>query len=94
MRYTLSIELKMVEIPEPLECPAGVSETDPVQMLGKVATGIMSSIGPGSIVALPRMPGGMDFRRAAAITVPNVAGLGRIAQQFDDLVNQIQLERG
>jgi len=89
----LSLEVKLSEIPdEPTADETLALGADPMAMLGKMASRVMASGAPGTIYPMPRMPGGLDFRKAVAVTVPSVAGLGKICEQFDQLAEQIQVE--
>ena len=93
MRYSLSVEIKLVEMPEPPSETEAIEGADPMAALGKMATGLLTSIRPGEVYHMPRMPAGMDFRTTVAVSAPGVEGLCKIINRFDALCSQLQLEQ-
>lgn len=90
MKYTLAVELKLIEIPddEPVSMPRQGS--DPLQGAVAVMTGAIGrfahpmSFGP---------PAGFDFRKQITISVADFHGLAAIIGRFDELTNDIEHEK-
>ena len=94
MRSILSLEVKLVEMPEeetqPEEHPMTVSmDTAMAKMAGSVSK--MFSGAPGHIMPFT-LPAGLDFRKSVAISSPSFAGLASIVDRYDKLTKTIQLE--
>ncbi len=92
MRYALSVEIKLTEMPEeePVqEDPApGSDPAVGIQNMMVAATKLLRQ--PGFIY--PMQPAGLDFRKQVAVTVSNFATLA-IIEQYESLTKEIQLER-
>jgi hypothetical protein len=100
-RYVMHVEVKLIEVnePEPIEEPIEKRHGDenPLttisSMMTKVANGIMAA--PAiPFPAIPfSQPGGIDWRRSAMITAGSVQTITKIIEQFEELTNEISLER-
>ena len=91
MKYALSVEVKLQEIPEQEIIPDSRPGDDPMAMLGP-AIKIMAGT-----VARPAFfmgsQAGFDFRKAITVAAPNFQGLADIIGKFDSLVSEIELDR-
>jgi hypothetical protein len=89
-RYALSVEVKLIELPnqfdEPQE-PISASD-DPMQVAAALMNRAMAQP-----VAIPYQPAGFDFRKSATVTVQSFDGLANIIGQFSALTTQIEAER-
>jgi hypothetical protein len=90
-RYMMSLELKLVELPEPEHESEIRPGDDPMQTVSRMLTRVMPS--PGAIAMPYAQPSGFDFRKQVAVTVPSFSGLAKIIEQYDQLTQQIELER-
>lgn len=92
-RYALSVEVKLVELPNQFDEPEqDFSATDdPMKMIGQIM-GKMDKVAISHPLGF-QQPAGFDFRRAATISVHHFAGLAKIISQYDELTQQIESER-
>lgn len=94
-RYQLSLEVKLIEIPEPEpepEFPAvGVAEDFPKAAFGALSTMVGTLNSP--VLRIPAMPAGFDYRKTVAISCGDFQGAADVVSQFDRLVSQLALER-
>jgi hypothetical protein len=93
MKYALSVEVKLLELPEePEPFPAPRPGDDPMtSVLGpalKVMTGAVAR-GP---IAFMGQSAGFDFRKSITVAVPNFQGLANILNKFDALACEIELD--
>ena len=92
MKYTLAVEVKLVQIPdapEPLDMPQPGS--DPLSGMVKVASGLMAGV--RQVPAFFGPPPGFDFRKQTEISVADFAALALIIGRFDNLVSDIEAEK-
>jgi hypothetical protein len=87
VKYMLSVEVKLQEIPEAPEMPTMRAGDDPIQAI----------VGVMGVVAAPARPGfmygqqaGFDFRKQIAIQAEDFAALARTIGKFDALVSEIE----
>ena len=96
MRYTLSLEVKLIEMDEP-QPPADAPRpgSDPLENMAHAATKMLSTMAIAPIgMRFPLPPGGLEMHKTVIVTAGSFAGVSGILAQFDDLVREIELERG
>lgn len=89
MKYALSVEVKLVEVPE---------EPEPIQMEGPGDNPMGPMIALANrAFAVPSQhplgygpPAGFDFRKQTTVSVRDFGGLAAIIQKFDGLVHDIE----
>jgi len=91
MKYALSVEVKLSEVPDDEPLPTARPGNDPMAALGGIATKIMS-------VAAPRafnfgQQAGFDFRKQTEVAVTSFDGLAQIIARFVSLVEDIEAEK-
>ena len=92
MKYLLSVEVRVQEVPEEESIPTPRPGDDPMNamsaMLGP-AVKLMTGRPP-----LPFMGGtaGFDFRKTAMVTAPDFTALAGIVGKFDNLVHDIEVD--
>lgn len=88
MKYILSVEVKLQEVPEdpePIEVkPAG----DPMQVLADMANRVVVARQPAFMCG---GSAGFEFRKAATVSVADFAGLADVVGKFDSLMHDIEL---
>ena len=91
MKYLLSVEVKLQELPDeepvPTPCPG---DDNMAPMIGKalqVMTGVVGR-------PMPFMGGlaGFDFRKTATVAVPDFPALAAIVGKFDNLVRDVEVD--
>lgn len=88
MRYTLAVEVKLIEVPEAPELPEIRPGSDPLQGAVAMMTGTI-----GRMTAPPAFmgnPAGFDFRKQIQMTVPDFRRACEIVARFDDLATDIE----
>lgn len=91
MKYTLAVEVKLIEIPDEPEAPEIRPGDDPLKAMTGVLTGIAAPM-----LHPPVFMGsaaGFDFRKATEIRVSNFGALAQIISRFDELVADIEHEK-
>lgn len=95
MKYALSVEVKLVEVPDdepevsvrlgddPMVGVAGMMGAA-TKLLGAGVRGHAFNYGAGA---------GFDFRKSTEISVSNYAGLAAIIGRFDNLMSDIEAEK-
>jgi hypothetical protein len=96
-RYALSVEVKLIELPDQFkepEKPFEFSTDNPMQQaaelmghMGRVATAVPH------YPMYPQQPSGFDFRKSAQVTVQSFGGLAHIVEQFEELTRKIEAEQ-
>lgn len=94
MRYMLRVHVSLVELPEEPPAEEHTPGSDPME-------GAMKSIGtmaarifqPGAIAMPMAEPGGLDWRKAVAVSASNFSTATKILSEFEELTATIQLER-
>ncbi len=96
MRYTLSLEVKLIEMDEP---PAMTDPprpgTDPLEGMAHAATRMLNTLAVPSLgpMRFPLPPGGLEMRKTVVVSAGSFAGAAGIMAQFDELIKEIELER-
>jgi len=92
MRVMLSLEIKLTELPEPEGAPdeAPMIVGDPMEALGKMAGRMMNIGSPSAIFPMPRMPGGLDFRRSAVLGCGSFPTLVDILNAYNELTTKLE----
>lgn len=89
-RYALSVEVKLVELPNQFQEPEERLSDDPM----KAMVGMLQKVGTPIMSGMPyQQPAGFDFRKACSVTVQNFSSLAKIIEQYDELTRQIESER-
>ena len=89
MKYALSVEVKLVELPlepEPIVVKPG---GDPMQVIGDLANKAFSAPVAHPFGFIP--PAGLDFRRQAIVGVEDFSRAQEIIERFNDLFGAIEL---
>ena len=95
-RYAMTIEVKLMELPnqfEPPEEPFQFSTDDPMKQAAELMTRASRSMAPTAYPMYPSQPAGFAFHKSASVTVHGFDGLARIIGQFEQLTQQIEAEQ-
>jgi hypothetical protein len=92
MRYTLTAEIKLIEIEEPAAPAEPKPGADPIEHMARGVTTMLSAFGP-TIGRYPLPPGGLNYNKTVIVSAGSFAGIAGILQQFHDLMQEIELER-
>jgi hypothetical protein len=97
MRYTLSLEVKLIEMDEPPTMPDLPARpgADPLEGMAHAATRMLNTLAvPAGIpFRYPLPPGGLEMHKTVVVSAGSFAGAAGIMAQFDELIKQIELER-
>lgn len=91
MKYALTLEVKLVEMPDDDLSPETKPGEDAMQSAVRVMTSAIGGI--GQRFAVPMGPAGFDFRKQVPVHVANFAALAAIIGRFDELVTDIEHEK-
>ena len=92
MRYMLSVEVKLVELPDPPEIIEMTKHPDPLENLGKIGAKLLEQ-GVAAIPLMGMRGAGIDFHKSAVVSAASFAALAHILEQYDKLTGEIELER-
>ena len=87
MKYSLAVEVKLVQIPEapePIELPR--ESDNPMAIVATLANGVM----PGMQYPNFSQPAGFDFRKQITVSAQDFPALAQIIGKFDNLVSEIE----
>lgn len=96
MRYMLRVHIQLIEIPEPPEEPheSPFPRSDTVEGTVSSIAATAQRLLSGQMLMMPSVePGGFDFRKSVAIVAPSFESAAKIVGEFDNLTQQISLER-
>ena len=89
-RYALSVEVKLIELPDQFKEPEEPTSNDPMEVLASMGKRVLAV---PAYPHYPQMPAGLDFRKSANVTVQSFGALTDIVLKFDELTQQIEAER-
>lgn len=90
MKYLLSVEVKLQELPDEEPLPAIRPGDDPLAaMAGMFAPAVKSMVGGAMAPFQFGSKAGFDFRKSTPITVRDFAALAGVVGKFDNLVQDI-----
>jgi len=81
MRVMLSLEIKLTELP--------VGD-DPMAALGKMAGRVLQIGSATAIYPMPRMPGGLEYRRSAMLDCGTLPTLVEILDKYNQLTSELE----
>lgn len=87
-RYSLSIEVKLIELPDQFREPDEPPPDDPVKLLTVMGQRALAM----PAVPVFQQPQGFDWRKNATITVTNFLALAKVLEQYDELTRRIESE--
>jgi hypothetical protein len=92
VRYTLTAEIKLIEIEEPTAPAEPKPGADPIEHMARGVTTMLTAFGPASL-RFPTPPGGLNYNKTVIVSAGSFAGIAEILSQFHALIQQIELER-
>jgi hypothetical protein len=96
MRYTLSLEVKLIEMDEPPHNAGSAGATWRGSSRGNWPTPQPANtlaVPAGIPFRYPLPPGGLEMHKTVVVSAGSFAGAAGIMAQFDELIKQIELER-
>jgi hypothetical protein len=92
MRVMLSLEIKLIELPDDDPEPAETTRVvaDPMDALGKMAGRMLQIGSPTTIYPMPRIPGGLEYRRSATLGCGTFPTLADILDKYDRLTSELE----
>jgi len=91
MKYALSVEVKLAEVPDEEPMPTIHPGDDPMAALGGIATKLLNA--PVLARQYNFQNAGFDFRKQIEIRANDFTSLAAIIGRFDNLVSDIEAEK-
>lgn len=90
-RYALSVEVKLIELPNQFDPPEEPMPTDdPMKMAGLM---MARMVAPTAYPPYPQQPAGVHYHKSVAVSAHGFVGASRIIERFDELASQIEAEQ-
>lgn len=90
MKYQLSVELKLQEIPDEPQLP-NLDADNPIAAMGGALKLMTSGIARPAPFFMGS-PAGFDFRKMVTVSVPHFAALADVIEQYVNLTEQIEFK--
>ena len=90
-RYALSVEVKLIELPNQFDPPEEPLPTDdPMKMAGLMMARMAA---PAAYPAYQQQPVGVNYHKAVTVSAHGFVGAARIIERFDELASRIEAEQ-